>query len=187
ELIGDFKNEFSFLGNEGTKFFYLTDLDAPTKRIVSMDIDHPGREHAVEVVPARNATLDGASIIGGHLICHYLVDVLTQVEVFDLTEKSLGKVKLAGKGTAVGFEGNKADKETFFVYMSYNRPWSIYRYDVLAGTYELVRQPSLKFDPDAFVVEQVFYKSKDGTRVPMMLVYRKNLAKNRPHPALLYG
>ena len=187
ELIGDFKNEFKFLGNEGTRFFFRTDLDAPTKRIIAMDIEHPGREHAVEVVPARKATLDDANILSGHIFCHYLVDVFTQEEVFDLTGKPLGKVELPGKGTAVGFEGNLADKETFFVFMSYNRPWSIYRYDVLAGTVELVRQPSTKFDPENYVVEQVFYKSKDGTRVPMSLTYRKNLEKDRPHPTLLYG
>ena len=103
ELIGDFKNQFWFMGNEGTKFFYLTDLDAPTKRIVTMDIEHPGREHAAEVVAARKATLDDANILSGRLICHYLVDVLSQVEVFDLTGKPLGKVELPGKGTAVGF------------------------------------------------------------------------------------
>jgi prolyl oligopeptidase len=187
ELIGDFKNQFRYIANEGTKVYYLTDLDAPTKRVVTMDIEHPGREHAAEVVPARKATLTGAGILSGHLICHYLVDVLTQIEVFDLTGKSVSKVELPGKGTAVGFGGRRSDKETFFLFTSYNLPWSIYRYDVLAGTYELVRQPSVKFDPAEFVVEQVFYESKDGTRVPMMLTYRKNMAKDRPHPTLLYG
>ena len=87
-----------------------------------------------EVVPARKATLDGASILSGHLICQYMVDVLSQVEVFDLTGKPLGKVELPGKGTADGFGGNQDDKETFFVFTSYNRPTSIYRYDVLADT-----------------------------------------------------
>lgn len=187
ELIGDFKNQFSFLGNEGTRFFFLTDLDAPTKRVVAMDIEHPGREHVSEVVAARKATLDGASILSGHLICHYLVDVLTQVEVLDLSGKSLSKVELPGTDTAVGFTGDQADKETFFVATSYNRPTSIYRYDVPTGRVELVRQPNVKFDPEEFVVEQVFYKSKDGTRVPMMLTYRKNMVKDMPHPTLLYG
>ena len=187
ELIGDFKNQFRFMGNEGTKFFYLTDLDAPTKRVVTMDIEHPGREYAAEVVPAGKATLDDANILSGRVICHYMVDVLSQVEVFDLSGKPLGKVELPGKGTAMGFWGNQSDKETFFCFDSYNRPGSIYRYDVLAGTVELVHQPRVKVDPDEFVVEQVFYKSKDGTRVPMTLVYRKRLAKDRPHPTLLYG
>jgi prolyl oligopeptidase len=187
ELIGDFKNQFGFLGNEDTKFFYLTDLDAPTKRVISMDVEPSGREHAAEVVPARKATLDGASILSGHLICQYMVDVLIEVEVFDLAGKSLSKVELPGKGTADGFTGDQHDKETFFVFTSYNRPTSVYRYDVLADTTELIRQPRVKFEPANFVVEQVFYKSKDGTRVPMMLAYRKNLPKDRPHPTLLYG
>jgi prolyl oligopeptidase len=187
ELVGDFKNQFEFIGSEGTKFFFLTDLDAPTKRVVTMEIGHPGREHAEEVVAARKATLDAVSILSGRLICHYIVDAVTQVEVFDLAGKWLGHVDLPGKGAAYGFGGNQADKETFFVFSSYNRPWTVYRYDVLAGTVEPVHLPKVKFDPEDFVVEQVFYKSKDGTRVPMMLVYRKSLAKDRPHPTLLYG
>jgi prolyl oligopeptidase len=187
ELIGDFKNQFGFLGNEGTKFYYLTDLDAPTKRVVTMDIDHPGREQAVEIVPSRKATLDNASILSGHLICQYMVDVLSDIEVFDLAGKPLSKVELPGKGTADGFGGDQDDKETFFVFTSYNRPTSVYRYDVPTGKSELIRQPKVKFDPADFVVEQVFCKSKDGTRVPIMLAYRKDLAKDRPHPTLLYG
>jgi prolyl oligopeptidase len=104
-----------------------------------------------------------------------------------LAGKSLRKVELPGKGTADGFIGDQHDKETFFVFTSYNRPTSVYRYDVLAGTTQLIRQPDVKFNPADFDVEQVFYKSKDGTRVPMMLAYRKNLTKDRPHPTLLYG
>jgi prolyl oligopeptidase len=187
ELIGDFHNQFWFLGNEDTKFYFLTDIDAPTKRVVSMDIEQPGREHVSEVVAARKATLDGASILSGHLICQYMVDVLVEVEVFNLAGKALGKVKLPGKGTADGFGGDQHDKETFFVFTSYNRPTSVYRYDVLAGTTEQVRQPRVKFDPADFDVEQVFFKSKDGTRVPMMLAYHKTLPKDKPQPTLLYG
>ena len=187
ELIGDFKNQFWFLGNEGTKFFYPDRSRCAHEAHYRDGYRAPGPRACRGSCARARATLDDANILSGHIFCHYLVDVLTQVEVFDLTGKPLGKVELPGKGTAVGFEGNLADKETFFVFMSYNRPWSIYRYDVLAGTVELVRQPSMKFDPEDFVVEQVFYKSKDGTRVPMMLTYRKNMDKDRPHPTLLYG
>jgi prolyl oligopeptidase len=116
-----------------------------------------------------------------------MVDVLSQVEVFDLTGKSLGTVELPGKGTADGFRGDQSDKETFFVFTSYNRPTSVYRYNVLAGATEQIRQPSVDFDPEKFAVEQVFYNSKDGTRVPMMLAYRKNLPREQPQPTLLYG
>ncbi len=187
ELIGDFDNQFWFIGNEGTKFYFLTDFDAPTKRIVAMDINRPGREHVTEIVAARTATLDEASILSGRILGQYMVDVLTEVDVFDLAGKSLGKVELPGKGTAQGFGGDEDDKETFFVFTSYNRPTSVYRYDVLANATELIRQPSVKFDPDDFTVEQVFYNSKDGTRVPMMLAYRKDLSKVNPQPTLLYG
>lgn len=187
ELIGDFDNQFSFLGNEGEKFYFLTDLDAPTKRIVAMDINQPGREHLTEIVPARKETLDAASILSGRIICQYMVDVLSDAEVFDTAGKSLGKIDLPGKGTAVGFEGDQSDKETFFVYTSYNVPATIYRYDVLANESERVRQPKVKFDPDKIAIEQVFCTSKDGTRVPIILTYRKDLAKDKPQPTLLYG
>jgi prolyl oligopeptidase len=186
-LIDDFKNQFSFLGNEGTVFYFLTDLDAPTKRIVTMDIKQPGREHVSEVVPARKATLENASLIGGRILGQYMVDVLTEVDVFDLAGKSVGKLKLPGKGTADAITGDQSDKEAFFVFTSYNVPTEVLRYDVPTNKVEEVRQPKVKFKPADFVVEQVFYKSKDGTRVPMMLAYRKNLLKDRPHPTLLYG
>jgi prolyl oligopeptidase len=187
ELIGDFDNQFSFLGNEGTKVFFLTDLKAPTKRIVAMDIDKPGREHLAEIVPSRKETLDSASILSGHVICQYMVDVLSEVRVHDLIGKSLGKVTLPGPGTVQGFGGDQKNTETFFVYTSYNDPTSVYRYDVLANKSELIRQPKVDFRPDSIAVEQVFYHSKDGTRVPMILTYRKDLNKDEPHPTLLYG
>ncbi|MEX0612885.1 MAG: prolyl oligopeptidase family serine peptidase [Pirellulales bacterium] len=193
ELIGDFENEFRFLGNEGTTFFLLTDLAAPTKRIVAMDIDQPGREHATQIVAAREATLDGAHIFSGRLIAGYMVDVLTEAEVFDLSGKPLGKIERPGYGTMSVFGGDQSNTEAFFAFTSYNTPTRIYRYDVLAGDTQLVREPRVKFDPDDFAVEQVFYHSKDGTRLPMMLAYRKDLRAGSsptpadPQPTLLYG
>ncbi len=160
-----------------------------------MDINEPGREHLSEIVAARKATLDEASMLSGRLIGQYMVDVLSEVEVFDLTGKVLSKLKLPGKGTAAGFTGDQRDKETFFVFTSYNRPTTVYRYDILAGTTELVHQPRVKFNPADFAVDEVFFKSKDGTRVPMMLAYRKDRASRAgsspapvgPQPTLLYG
>ncbi len=187
ELIGDFDNQFSFLGNVGATFYFLTDLEAPTKRIVAMDIHQPGRKHLAEVVPARKGTLESANILSGHIICQYMVDVLSEADVYDLAGKSLGKIALPGKGTVDGFGGDESNTETFFVYTSYNVPTSVYRYDVLANTIELIRQPKAKFDPEKIAVEQVFYLSKDGTRVPMILTYRKDLKPGQPHPTLLYG
>jgi prolyl oligopeptidase len=187
ELIGDFENQFWFIGNEGTQFLFLTDLDAPTKRIVSMDIGQPGRDHVAEVVPAKSATLDGASILSGRIIAQYLADVLTEVEVYDLAGKPLGEVERPGFGSVHGFTGDQDDTETFYTFTSYNTPARVYRYDVITGESQLVREPDLKFDPEKFTVEQVFYNSNDGTRVPMTLAYRKGLPRDKPHPTLLYG
>jgi prolyl oligopeptidase len=187
ELIGDFENQFWFLGNEETRFYFLTDLGAPTKRIVSMDIGQPGREHVTEVVPAKTATLDGASILSGRIIAQYLADVLTEVEVYDLAGKPLDDVERPGFGSVDGFTGDQDDTETFYTFTSYNTPVRVYRYDVISGESQLVREPDLKFDPEKFTVEQVFYHSKDGTRVPMTLAYRKDLARDNPQPTLLYG
>jgi prolyl oligopeptidase len=187
ELIGDFENQFWFIGNEGAKFFFLTDLDAPTKRIVAMDIAQPGREHVTEIVPAQKGTLEVASLLSNRIIAQYLVDVLTEVEVFDLAGKLVDAVERPGFGTVEGFSGDQDDTETFFLFTSYNTPPSIYRYDVASSETQLVRRPDLKFDPDRFEVEQVFYTSKDGTRVPMMLAYRKDLQNDQPQPTLLYG
>jgi prolyl oligopeptidase len=187
ELIGDFENQFSFLGNEGTKLFFITDLDAPRKRVVTMDAKQPGRDHVTQIVPKSEATLDGATILSGRLIGQYMVDVLSEVEVFDLAGKPLGKVALPGQGTVVGFAGDQSDKETFFLYTSYDTPTEVYRYDVLRNESKLIRKPDVKFDPNEYAVEQVFYPSQDGTRVPMMLAYRKNVDRAQPQPTLLYA
>jgi prolyl oligopeptidase len=192
ELIGDFENQFSFLGNDETKFYFITDLAAPTKRIVTMNIKKPGRDDLKEIVSARKATLDNAAIIGGRILAQYMVDVLSEVDVFDLAGKSVSKLKLPGKGTADAITGDQSDKEAFFVFTSYNIPTSVYRYNAPTDTTEQVRQPQVKFRPSDFGVEQVFYHSKDGTRVPMMLAYRRHLARVElrpagPQPTLLYA
>jgi prolyl oligopeptidase len=188
ELVGDFKNQFESVGNVGTKFYFLTDLDAPTKRIVSMDIRKPGRESISEVVPANDkATLHEANILGGHIVAQYLEDVLPRVKVCDLAGKPLREVEMPGLGATDGFHGDQSDTETFYAFSSYNTPTAIYRYDVITGESQMVRRPKVKFDPDKYTVEQVFYNSKDGTRVPMMLAYRKDTARDKPQPTLLYG
>ncbi|MEX2091803.1 MAG: prolyl oligopeptidase family serine peptidase [Pirellulales bacterium] len=172
ELIADFENEFSFVGNDGSKLYFITDLAAPTKRIVTMDVAKPGRENVAEIVPTGVGTIDSASILAGRLIVQSLVDVLPHVRLFDLQGKQLGEVKLPGIGTVAGFGGLQENTETFYIFTSYNTPTDVYRYDVPANKSELVRRPEVPFNPDDFVVEQVFYKSKDGTRVPMMLAYK---------------
>ncbi|HVT29584.1 MAG TPA: prolyl oligopeptidase family serine peptidase, partial [Lacipirellulaceae bacterium] len=165
--------------------------DAPTKRIVAMDVNQPGREHLTGIVPARKATLDNASIIGGDILGQYMVDVLSEVDVFNLAGKRISQINLPGKGTVAAITGDQSDMEAFFVYTSYNVPTAVYRYDVAADHTEEVRQPHVKFNPADFAVEQVFYSSKDGTRIPMVLAYKKRAGWTSipagPQPTLLYG
>ena len=187
ELIGDFDNEFSFVGSEADRFYFVTDFEAPTKRIVAMDLAQPGRDHLVEIVPRQVGTLVDASLLSGRFIVQYLEDVQPRVRVFDQEGASLGEVELPGFGSVSGFGGDQDDTETFYAFTSYNVPYAIYRYDLESGESQVIRQSELEFDPEQFSVEQVFYQSNDGTRVPMTLAYRKDLDQSRPQPTLLYG
>lgn len=187
EMIGDFENQFSFVGNDGERFYFVTDYEAPAKRLVAMELSRPGKQELIEIVPQQNGTLRDASFLSDKFILQYLEDVRPRVRVFDDKGKSLGEVDLPGYGSVSGFGGDQDDTETFYSFSSYNAPSTIYRYDIETGKSELVRRPELNFDPEAFTVEQVFYQSKDGTRVPMTLAFRADLDRSKPQPTLLYA
>jgi len=187
ELIGDFENQFWFIGNEQDRFFFLTDYQAATKRIVAMNVLEPGREQLQEIVPAVEATLDEVSLLDGKLIATYLQDVVSEVRVFGLDGTPQREVALPGIGSAGGFGGRQEDQETFYSFTSYTSPTSIYRYDVTTGESTLVRAPQIEFDPSLYVSRQAFYQSKDGTRVPIIVSHRKDLSLDGRRPTLLYG
>lgn len=187
-LIADFDNQFWFVGNRGDTFFFLTDLEAPTKRVVSMPIDRPGRDDLTEVIPAAAETLEGVSLLADtQLIGAYLKDATTRVRAFDLNGKLIRDVQLPGLGTAGGFYGDQSDRETFYAFSSYVAPPSIYRYDVVSGRSELFRQAETAFDANDYELNQVFFHSKDGTRVPMFVAHRKGISRDGNRPTLLYG
>ena len=179
-------NSWSYVGNRGETFYWVTDRDAKRLRIVATDIDRPVAE-AREIVAEDASTLQGASIVGGRLIASYLTDASTEVRTFSLEGKRLGAVTLPGIGTAGGFRGDADDPETFFAFSSFNTPTTIYRYDAATGQATPWAQPKVAFDPADFTVEQRFYRSKDGTRIPLFLVHKKGLDLSRPRPTLLYG
>ena len=187
ELIGDFENQFWFIGNRDDNFFFLTDLDAPTKRVVSMSLQKPGRDQVREVIPARAETLRSARILNNSFVASYLKDATTQVRILSLDGDFIRDVKFPGLGTASGFGGQETDVETFYSFSSYDTPSSIYRYDMQTGESQLWRQSEADFDPALFEVKQIFYESKDGTRVPMFIAHKKDLKRDGNNPTLLYG
>jgi prolyl oligopeptidase len=185
-FITGLENEWRYIGNEGTTFYWVTNRGAPRLRIVATDITRPVAE-AREIVPEDAATLQDASIVGGRLIVSYLTDARTEVRTFEPTGKRIGTVALPGIGTAGGFSGDADDPETFFTYSSFNAPNTVYRYDARTNQVTPWAQPQVAFKPEDFTVEQRFYRSKDGTRIPLFLVYKKGLKLKDRHPTLLYG
>jgi prolyl oligopeptidase len=139
----------------------------------------------VTVIPEAKSALDNVSLIGGKLIASYLVDAKSEAEVYGLDGKHLSTIALPGLGTVGGFNGESTDPETFFSFASFNRPTTVYRYDASTGRASEWAVPKLTFDPNSISVEQRFYTSKDGTRVPMFIVRKKS--STGPAPTLLYG
>jgi prolyl oligopeptidase len=184
KLVEGFTHNYSYVGNKGSNFYFVTNDGAPKLKLVGMDVSEPNPAKRT-IIAEDSATLDGVSMVGGKLIAEYLVDAKTEVRVHDLDGKLLRKVALPGIGTASGFGGEMADKETFFAFTSFDRPTTIYRYDVASGEASVWAAPKLKFDPDDYSVEQRFYASKDGTRIPMFVVRKKGLTG--PAPTVLFG
>ncbi|MGY4633082.1 prolyl oligopeptidase family serine peptidase [Thermostichus sp. OS-CIW-29] len=185
ELIREFEAEYSFVGNDGSRFWLLTDCQAPRRRLVAIDLEQP--DQVQEVIPEAEETLQGVSLINNQFVAFYLKDAHTQIKTFALDGTYLGEIPLPGLGSASGFGGKRYDTETFYTFTSFTTPPTIYRYDFTSGTSTLFRQPQVDFDPQAYEVQQVFYTSKDGTRIPMFLVHRRGLARTGDHPTLLYG
>ncbi len=180
------EHDWTYVGNRGTTFYWRTNSGAARQRIVTADIMRPVAE-AREIIAEDAATLDGASIVGDQLVAEYLVDAKSEVRTFDLNGRRTGVVALPGIGKAAGFQGHGDSTETFYAFSSYNRPPTVYRYDSATGRSSVFAQPELAFDPERYEVRQVFFNSRDGTRVPMFLVHRKDLDRSRPQPTLLYG
>src|SRR3569623_592183 len=181
------ENQWSLAGNVGSKFYWVTDKDAPRLRIVSTDLSTPGDVALNEVVPQDKAVLDGAGIVGGKLIATYLVDVKSIVRRYDLDGKPDGVVTLHGIGAAGGFGGEADDPETFYSFTSYNTPSTIYRYAVATGKSSVWAQPKVAFAPANYAVSQVFYTSTDGPRVPMFIVRKKGTSGPAPTLHYAYG
>ena len=187
KLLDDFDAQYQFVDNDGPVFWLKTDLDAPRGRLIAIDTRRPERERWQTIVPQAAETLTSASVVNDSFLLGYLKDAQTEVRIHDLEGKFLRSVDLPGIGTAEGFSGKRKEKETFYGFTSFTAPTTIYRYDLVAGKSEKFRQPKVDFDSSGYDTKQVFYTSKDGTRVPMFLTYRKGLKLDGNNPVLLYA
>jgi prolyl oligopeptidase len=188
ELIDNFENEFDFVGNDGPRFWFKTDKGAPRGRLVAVDTAREGPPQFEEVIPQAEETLENVTLVGDRFLAVYLKDAHSLVKVYRLDGSAERELKLPGLGTAAGFGGKRADRETFYTFNSYTRPETVYRYDVTTGDTAVFRQPRLAFDPEDYESKQVFYRSKDGTRIPMLLSYRKGTRLDSGDaPTLLFG
>jgi prolyl oligopeptidase len=187
ELLVDFDAEYNFVGNDGGLFYFQTDLDAPLSRAIAIDVTQPERSRWREVIAESGDALQGTSLVGGQFIAHYLRDAHSHVLVLDKSGHVRREIELPGLGSVSGLDGRQEDAETFYLFAGFTTPGTIYHYDVQTGESTLFRQPQLRFDPGDYVTEQVFYQSKDGTRVPMYVSYKKGLPPDGNRPTYLYG
>jgi prolyl oligopeptidase len=187
DLIEDFDNEYAFVGNDGPVFYFKTDYQAPRGRLIAIDTRNPARSNWKEIIPQAKDNLRSVELIGNLCIAQYLKDAQSQVKLFALDGTFLREVVFPGPGTAAGFGGKRTDTETFYLFSSFATPPSIFRYDVVTGQSKLIRQSKVKFHPEDYEVKQVFCPSKDGTKVPMFLTYRKGTKLDGSAPTLLYG
>ena len=187
ELLRDFDADYTFIDNVGTVFYFRTDLNAPRGRVIAIDVAKPERAAWQEIVAETKDRLQAVNLLNNQLICNYLKDARTDVVIHDLTGKLVRRVELPGIGTAGGFGGKREETETFYAFTGFTTPTTVYRYDLKTGTSELFRQPKVDFHPAEFETKQVFYSSKDGTRVPMFITHKKGLRLDGRNPTLLYG
>ncbi|MDB5724744.1 MAG: prolyl endopeptidase, partial [Novosphingobium sp.] len=186
-LVKGLTDDWTLVGSAGDQLWFRTNLKAPRGRIVRLDAAHP-RARPVEIVPEVADTLSGASMVGNRIILAYLSDAKTMARLVERDGALVGEVPLPAIGTAVGFGRRPGTTETFFSYSSYTDPSVVYRYDTATNLATVFARPKLAFDPAAFQTDQIFYKSKDGTEIPMFLIRRKDVAASgKPGPTLLYG
>ena len=184
--VGD--DDYNVIDNVGDGFLVQTNHRAPNGRVILIDSKNPAEKNWKVVLPERTEPLESAITAGGKLFATYLKDVTTRAYVFDVQGALQNEIALPGSGTAGGFGGNKDDTQIFYTYTSFNVPPSIFRYDIATRTSTLFRTPEIPgFSAADFVTTQVFYSSKDGTRVPMFLTYKKGLKLDSNNPTVLYG
>jgi len=187
ELLGEFDSDWQFLGNDQQVFYFETDDSSPRHRIVSIDINNPLRNNWKTIVSESDESIESASLLGNRFLIHYLKDATSIVREFSTDGKPGGELKIPELGTVSGFEGKRSADETFFTFTNYITPPTVLRLDLKTLESTTWKSPALDFDPANYLTERVFYTSKDGTKIPMILSRKKGTQKDGNLPSILYG
>jgi prolyl oligopeptidase len=186
-LLDDFDASYAFLGNDGAVFYFLTDLDAPRRRVIAIDTRHPERARWREIIPQSADVLEAVQIVHDTFVANYMHDASSRLRLFALDGGFIKDIDLPALGTVGAISGERKDSEMFYAFTSFLYPTTIFRYDFSSGSTSVFKAPTIAFDPSGYETKQVFYTSKDGTRVPMFVTHKKGLVLDGSHPAYLYG
>jgi prolyl oligopeptidase len=185
-VVNNFDTDNYIIDNEGTKLFIVTNLNAPNKKIITVDAEKPGVENWKDFIPETENVLD-PSAGSGYFFAHYMVDAISKVRQFDKNGNLIREIALPGVGTASGFNGKKQDKELYFSFTNYIIPSTIYKLDPATGNSEVYKKPAVAFNSSEYESVQEFYNSKDGTRIPIIITHKRGTKLNGKNPTILYG
>lgn len=185
-IVDDTDSDTYILENVGSKLYIVTNRNAPNRKIVTVDANNPTPENWVDFIPETDNVLS-PSTGGGNIFANYMVDAVSKVLQYDYDGKLIREVKLPGVGSAGGFGTKKDERELYYSFTNYITPGSIYKYDISKGTSELFIKPTIDFNPEKYESHQVFYPSKDGTKIPMIITHKKGLKMDGKNPTMLYG
>ncbi len=185
-VIDNFDTNSYVMHNDGDKLWIVTDKDAPNKKVVTTDFNNPTPANWTDLIPETESVLS-PSTGGGYIFAEYMVDAVSQIKQYNYDGTLVRDVSLPGVGNVGGFGAKEDDKTLYFSFTNYVTPGSTYIYDIATGTSELYRKPDVKFDPSLYESKQVFYTSKDGTKIPMIISYKKGMKQDGTNPTILYG
>lgn len=185
-IINNFDNDHNVIDNEGTKLFIDTDLNAPNKRVVAVDANAPTPQNWKDVI-AQTENVLSPSAGSGYLFAHYMKDALSLVKQYDYNGKLIREIQLPALGTASGFAGKKNQETLYYSFSNYITPGTVYSLEPKSGQSQVYAKPKVDFNSDDYESKQVFYSSKDGTKIPMMITYRKGTKLDGKNPTMLYG
>lgn len=179
-------SDTNIIDNRGSQLFLVTNLNAPNKKIVSVDASNPTPEHWVDVIPETEFVLN-ASKGSGYFFANYMVDAISKVKQYNYEGQFIKEITLPGLGTAAGFSGKKDYPVLYYAFTNYNTPSNLYEFNPKTGETKLYWKPKIDFNSENYISSQVFYTSNDGTKIPMLITHKKGIKRNGKNPTMLYG